>query len=65
MTKRCTSCLRTLDLTQFWRNTAKTDGHQDWCKSCVRAWRFTYREIERDIDADRARIARQVAAHQP
>jgi hypothetical protein len=61
MTKRCASCYRVLDLTQFWRNVTRRDGHQDWCKQCVRAWRYSNREIERE--QDRARYARLVADH--
>jgi len=56
MTKRCSSCYRVLDLNQFWRNVARPDGHQNWCKACVRAWKFSNREIERE--AERARRAR-------
>ena len=62
MTKRCASCWRTLDLTQFWRNVVKADGHQDWCKACVRAWRYSNREIEREADRVRKRAS---ADHRP
>ena len=48
--KWCSGCARFLDPSEFWANRGTRDGHQDWCKSCMRSYRFTYREIEREQD---------------
>lgn len=53
--KWCNGCARFLVPAEFWRNSVKPDGLQLWCKSCLRAWRYSYREIEREHDQLRYR----------
>lgn len=51
--KWCNACARFLDISEFWMNRSKPDRHQEWCKSCLRAWRYSYREIERAAERER------------
>lgn len=45
--KRCTKCNRTLQLTDFHKNTSKSDGLQNWCKSCIKE---TYHQTYKPVD---------------
>lgn len=51
--KRCPSCDRRLHVSAFWRSRTQPDGLQGWCKDCIRAWRYSYREVERVADRER------------
>jgi RNase P subunit RPR2 len=55
--KWCNGCARFLVPSEFWRNSFMPDGLQQWCKSCIRAWRYANREIEREHD--RARVLKK------
>jgi Stc1 domain len=55
--RRCSSCQQWKPIEQFWRKQRNWDHLQEWCKSCIRSYRLTNREIERDQDRARARRA--------
>jgi len=51
-TKICTSCKRELQLSCFYKNISRTDGHGSECKACHRAWRkLHYRNNKEATDA--------------
>jgi hypothetical protein len=62
--KRCPWCLRTLSLDEFWLVRKGQPDRQDWCKACRRAWRWSYREIEREQDRARYHRTRALKAAQ-
>ena len=51
--RRCPVCQVGKTTRDFWR---KGSAWQGWCKPCVRAWRMSYREIERQQDRKRLRV---------
>jgi hypothetical protein len=57
LTKRCSGCRQWKPYASFWRKQRNRDHLQDWCKTCMRSYRLTNREIERDQDRARARRA--------
>ena len=48
--KYCPWCREWKPDSEYWHRTRSADGLQQWCKSCRRAWRMSYREIEREQD---------------
>lgn len=51
--QRCSGCATYLPITDFWFKYRKNGVRQNWCKGCMRSWRFSYREIERDRERER------------
>lgn len=41
MEKMCTRCLATMPISNFAKNATRADGHQSWCRSCLKGWRVT------------------------
>lgn len=48
--KWCSGCYQLQPADAFWRNKLNPDGYQDWCKGCMRCYRFSYRERERELE---------------
>lgn len=63
--KWCSGCAQFLVLAEFWLVHRGQEARQDWCKSCRRAWRYSYREIEREQDRARYRRLREKVAASP
>ena len=56
--KTCTRCGDTKPLTEFYRATAKKDGHETRCKVCARTQVLAYNQTDGAIPLRRIRIAR-------
>jgi hypothetical protein len=52
-------CVQFKPLDEFWFKRRSEPARQAWCKSCRRAWRWGYREIERVADRQRQRSRAQ------
>ena len=50
--KQCTKCKKVFPMADFAKNATRPDGHQSWCRACLKGWRVT-------------RIAVQAAGEQP
>lgn len=46
--KQCTKCRLPKPLTDFHKNRRQPDGHQVWCKLCVRSYQNEKRETDRE-----------------
>lgn len=45
--KYCSGCLQSKSLDNFHKNSRNKDAHQDWCKDCVKEYKYQYREVNR------------------
>src|ERR1700694_1694030 len=45
MNKLCKRCLIEQDSSEFYRDSARISGLNDWCKSCKKTWLMEYRAL--------------------
>lgn len=57
--KTCSRCKETKSVSEFSKHHRNKDGLQDWCKSCIRA----YRQSEKSRAANRKAVAKFFLCH--